>query len=249
MPEPACYQATFARAYRRLFGSYGRTLGARLLELPGLAAGGRVLDLGCGSGELAGFLAERGLTVTGVDRQPDMLALARATAPGARFVQADMTSLPMPGPFDLVTSISHSLNHLPGPDELRRCLEEAARVSAPGALLLVDLVTRRGLERWNAVTVEEEEDYVLIRRGFYDDPSRTGYTRMSGFLWEEGAWQRFAAVLRYRAFALAEVLEILAATGWVDPVCTSRTDFSRPLADPETRRDVVLRARRPPRPS
>ena len=43
-----------------------------------------------------------------------------------------MTSLPMLGFFDLVTSISHSLNHLPGPDELRRCLEEAARVDGAG---------------------------------------------------------------------------------------------------------------------
>jgi hypothetical protein len=100
------------------------------------------------------------------------------------------------------------------------------------------------MERWNAVTVDEEEDYVLVRRGFYDDSSRVGYTRLSGFLVEDGGWQRFAAVLRYRAFALEEVLEALAAAGWADPVFTSRTDFATPLADPESRRDVVLRARR-----
>jgi len=244
VPRPASYAADFARAYRRLYGSYGRTLGARIAELPGLVAGGRVLDLGCGSGELAGFLAERGFAVTGLDREPDMLALARATAPQAHFVQGEMTDLRMPGPFDLVTAISHSLNHLPGLDELRRCLGEAARVAAPGALLLVDLVTRRGMERWNAVTVDEEPDYLLIRRGFYDDPSRSGCTRMSGFLLEKGAWLRFAAVLCYRAFTMAEVLEVLSGTGWADPVLTSRTDLATPLDDPEARRDVVLRARR-----
>jgi len=247
VPEPASYQAGFARACRHLYGSYGRTFGQRLLGLELIRPPARVLDLGCGSGELLGLMSERGFQVTGVDLAADMLALARAAIPQAALVQADLAELDqtdLAGPYDLITSTSHSMNHLAGPEPLRRCLLAAAGLAAPGAHLVADFATRRGLERWNAVTVEEEADHLVIRRGFYDDATRTGHTRISGFFLEEGRWERFAAVLRFHAFPLAQILDILEQTGWTNPIFCSRTDLATPLEEPETRRDVVLRARR-----
>ncbi len=247
MPEPPSYQAGFARACRHLYGSYGRTFGQRLLALGLLQPPARALDLGCGSGELLGLLSERGFEVTGVDREADMLELARAAVPQAALVQADLAELDLaelPGPYDLITSTSHSMNHLADPEALQRCLEAVARLAAPGAHLVVDFATRRGLERWNAVTVEEEAEHLLVRRGFYDEGTRVGYTRLSGFFLEGGHWERFAAVLRFYAFPLAEIVDLVEKTGWTNPIFCSRTDLAAPLQNPESRRDVVLRARR-----
>lgn len=48
----------------------------------------------CGTGRYSRLLADRGHDVIGVDSSPDMLALARARVPRARFHLADLTALP-----------------------------------------------------------------------------------------------------------------------------------------------------------
>src|SRR5215471_19312256 len=62
-----------------------------LLERAGLARGASVLDVGCGSGQLAGAVADAGYGVLGVDASPPMVELARSHAPRAQF---EIRSLP-----------------------------------------------------------------------------------------------------------------------------------------------------------
>jgi ubiquinone/menaquinone biosynthesis C-methylase UbiE len=76
-----------------------------------LARGAEVLDLGCGTGNVAWRLAERGLRVTGVDLSPEMLDVARGkTAAGVsvRWVQAgavELTDHFSPATFDTIVSV------------------------------------------------------------------------------------------------------------------------------------------------
>jgi trans-aconitate methyltransferase len=48
------------------------------LALCPITRGQQVLDLGCGPGDLAAELAARGLAITGIDQDPELLAAARA---------------------------------------------------------------------------------------------------------------------------------------------------------------------------
>ncbi|MFD0920757.1 class I SAM-dependent DNA methyltransferase [Saccharopolyspora rosea] len=67
-----------------------------------LPRGGRVLDLGCGSGvPTAAQFAAAGFEVVGVDESPRMVELARQKVPQARFVTADVREVPAElGEFD-----------------------------------------------------------------------------------------------------------------------------------------------------
>jgi demethylmenaquinone methyltransferase/2-methoxy-6-polyprenyl-1,4-benzoquinol methylase len=104
--------------------------------------GDRVLDVCCGTGDLA--LADRraGGRVTGVDFSEPMLARARAKSREIDWVRADALALPFPAAsFDAVT-VGFGVRHF---DDLERGLRELRRVLVPGGRLAVlDLTRPRG---------------------------------------------------------------------------------------------------------
>jgi SAM-dependent methyltransferase len=64
-------------------------------------AGGRVLDLGCGSGRpVAAYLVERGFRVTGVDSSPSLIKLCRERFPDQEWLVGDMRALDLGRRFD-----------------------------------------------------------------------------------------------------------------------------------------------------
>ena len=91
------------------------------------AVGGRVLDLGCGTGYGTAELARELPCVMGLDRVPPDRASRGA---GARWVRADLRGIPLaPGSFDLIISFQ-VIEHLEDPSVY---LEAIARLLAPGA--------------------------------------------------------------------------------------------------------------------
>lgn len=97
----------------------------------------RALDVGTGAGALAFALAPVVQSVVGVDRVPELLALARvraATFGNVEFVEGDATALPFEdATFDL-TGTLRTLHHVERPELV---VAELARVTRPGGRLLV----------------------------------------------------------------------------------------------------------------
>lgn len=97
--------------------------------LAGAAPGTRLLDVGCGGGQLLAHAAAAGLSGTGVDVARGALAAAERAAPGAVLRLADAHELPFDdAAFDLVALVQ-VLEHLADP---LVALREAVRVLAPG---------------------------------------------------------------------------------------------------------------------
>ncbi|AGB24213.1 methylase involved in ubiquinone/menaquinone biosynthesis [Mycobacterium sp. JS623] len=112
----------------------------RLAEVVSPLAAGHALDLGCGEGADACWLAERGWTVVAVDISDTALqrATAAAEAKGLadriEFVQHDLSESFPDGTFDL---ISAQFLHSMIPFDRPRLLRRAATAVRPGGVLLI----------------------------------------------------------------------------------------------------------------
>lgn len=84
--------------------SYVWQYGRHILGLLGAKAGERILDVGCGTGQLASEVAQAGADVVAIDASPEMIASARKNFPQVRFEVADATALPFISEFDAVMS-------------------------------------------------------------------------------------------------------------------------------------------------
>lgn len=113
----------------------------RLVREAHIARGQRVVDLACGTGDIAFEASAHGAVVTGLDVTLRMVELARAKARRDRasstgrapaFAVADMMALPLPdASVDAVTT-GYGLRNVP---RLEQAIDEIARVLKPGGKL------------------------------------------------------------------------------------------------------------------
>lgn len=142
-----------------------------------LPRGGLVCDAGCGpSGHIGRYLADRGLTVVGVDISERCVEMARALNPGMKFAREDMLDLGFPaGTFDGVIAY-YSIIHTPKA-AIGRFFREFHRVLKPDGSLLV------------AVKAGSDEGYVpeilgiraKVYFSLFEESEIRGYLENAGF--------------------------------------------------------------------
>lgn len=123
-----------------------------------------VLDLGCGTGELAPIFIKSGYDYSGVDIEPERIEFARKTYPEGKFLVMDASKLRFPdGHFDqiLVTGVLHHLSD----DEVRDIVGEMARVLRPdGRALVMEDIALRGSFNLLGALVHLADAGAYIRR-------------------------------------------------------------------------------------
>ncbi|MCP2257362.1 Methyltransferase domain-containing protein [Streptoalloteichus tenebrarius] len=102
--------------------------------------GGRtVLDIGCGTGRDAGYLASVGHTVTGLDLSERMLAHARERYPDVEFTRGDMRSFDLGRVFDAIICLDSAFLYCHRNEELTAFLDRCREHLRPGGLLVAEM--------------------------------------------------------------------------------------------------------------
>ncbi len=198
----------------------------------------RILDLGCGTGNSSAPFVELGLHVTGIDRSPEMLSVARTKLPKATFVEGDFTAFELGKTFDLAVSVFDSLNNLLDPHDFRRCAEQVLRHLKPNGLFIFDVNTTVGLRNlWEDDRAEGWVDdvYYLWTHSFDEE---TKLAKVVAYC-EKGA-RSFTEVHLERPYDPREVKLLLNEAGFRD-VQTVTYPHGYPATDETERIWVVAR--------
>ncbi len=116
-------------------------LGPTIDRLAALANGGRVLEFAIGTGRVAIPLAERGVSVTGIELSQPMVDRLRAKVGEETIpvVMGDMATATAPGTYTLVYLVFNTISNLLTQAEQVACFRNAARHLAPGGRFVIEL--------------------------------------------------------------------------------------------------------------
>jgi SAM-dependent methyltransferase len=131
-----------------------------IAELTAIGPGMRVLDIGCGSGEMCALVSARGAEAAGLDAAEGMIEIARRLVPEADLRVGAMEQLPWEDDrFDVATAV----NALQFAADFVDALAEAARVVRPGGSVAVC--------NWGPM---EDRQLFVVMRALRDGPSAAG---------------------------------------------------------------------------
>lgn len=210
--------------------------------------GRRMLDLCCGTGQMARHFLENGYTMTGIDLSPDMITWARENnspfliAGIASFFQSDAVDFILEQPVDLVVSLFDALNHLPGLKALERCFHCVQSSLNPGGVFIFDLNTAHGLKgQWTGISVDDLPELFMCNRSIWIEEAQRAYVRITGFVKQEnGSFERFEETVFNCAYDLQGVRQALLDCGFRSVHIARLTNLAAPLETPEQENRVFF---------
>lgn len=231
-PRYSDYDA-FAWTYNRHWGGMFTRQALKALDrlvLPHVPVQGRILDLCCGTGQLAGELTARGYKVTGIDGSREMLKYARANAPAGRFILADARSFRLPAEYDAAVSAFDSLNHVITLEGLARVFRKVHAALVKDGRFLFDLNMEEAyLDQWKGAYAIVEDESVCVMRPSYDPDEKTGRDKLTMFRLVDGAWRRSDLTLAQRCYSEADVRSALTEAGFSEvSTFNAERDFDMP---------------------
>ena len=143
---------------------------------------GPVVDLGCGPGQVAAYLAAQGASVVGVDLSPGMVAVAQHRHPELDFRVGDMRNLAFDDETLAGIAAFYSIIHIPR-DDVPAVLAEQRRALIPGGLLLLAVHVGDRVEHIDEFLGES----VSLDFAFFTSAEMEGQLETAGF---ELIWSR-----------------------------------------------------------
>ena len=215
------YQA-LAVSYDRLTNDvdYGATVDFyyEILKQEGLTPRTAV-DLACGTGSVTKLLAQRGLTVIGVDMSEDMLTVAWKKATELEeppmFVCQKLQQLQLPRGVDLAVCALDSLDYILDPADCAEAIRRAYRALNPGGIFIFDVNTPEKLKAMDGqVFLDEDDDVYCVWRGEFDRETNICSYGMDLFQRDGEHWLRSFEEHQEYAYSIAQLTGYLEVAGF-----------------------------------
>ncbi len=219
-----------ARFYNENLGQYSVRILPVLekLILGHIPPGGRVLDLCCGTGQLARSLYDRGYSVVGVDESSEMLRFARLNAPGVEFIQANAVAFTLAGTVDGVVSVFDSINHLLSLADLKQVFSCVYRHTKDKGYFVFDVNMEEGYRsRWGGHWRGVLADAIYDLDAIYDNETRIGRNRIRIVTTDSAPNRQWE--IHERCYSYEQLRETLTSTGFsVRAACDGAQDLGLP---------------------
>lgn len=179
-----------------------------------------IIDLGCGTGEIALRLAGQGYKVTGIDYSSDMLTLAAHKANNKNFsiqwIHQDMRELQGFKDMDLVISYCDSINYITTENELSAVFQRVAAALKPGGQFVFDVHSLYHMEHQliNQTFADVTEDASYIWFCSEGDYTGEAFHELTFFESEGDKYIRFDEMHHQRTFSIEVYKKLLIDAGF-----------------------------------
>jgi SAM-dependent methyltransferase len=199
----------FAWFYNKEWKSFSERVFPALKIIAGdnLLDGAKILDLCCGTGQLARMLTEKGYRVTGIDGSKEMLRYAKTNAPEAEFIMDDARTFQLPPVYNAVFSTFDALNHVMTIEELREVFNNVYNCLVKDGIFIFDLTTKKHFEtkQKGFKDVQETPGFLYTVRCDFNDEKKISESHFTIFQPFGKNWKRSDIKLYQTFYALSEV--------------------------------------------
>ena len=178
--------------------------------------GRRLLDMGCGTGNLTIRLAERGFDVIGQDASSEMLAIAAEKSSEVQWICQNMAETELGEEVDAVISTLDSINHLESAEEIAACFVSAAANLKRGGAFVFDVNTiykHREILANNTFVYDVDGAYCVWQNEFSPEDNGVSIDLDIFFEEEDGSYTRGGESFREIALSVDEMRKMLEESG------------------------------------
>ena len=201
--------------------------------LPHVPPGGRILDVCCGTGQLAAWLGACGFRAVGLDSSPEMLARARRHAPDAELIEADARDFRLDEPVEAAISTFDSINHFATIEDVERVFRCVREALAPGGRFLFDVNRREGFELAGGDTFAvSTEKHVCVAKSRFSRKTGVGVSAVTILKRDGDCWRRRDTTVTEYCHAPDAIAGALERAGFADwDEYDAEIDFAMPRGE------------------